>query len=109
MTASMIANGLTALGMGFRVRATSYSGLTNSGTLTSVALDLTPRGAWQASVNGGVRTSTIPGAATTRLTWTGADLDLSVTRSLYLLLSYYRETGSPSATRQIYWALSWRF
>jgi hypothetical protein len=46
---------------------------------------------------------------TTRLTWTGADLDLALSRSFYLMLSTYRETGTPSASTQSFGGLSWRF
>jgi hypothetical protein len=44
-----------------------------------------------------------------RLTWAGGDLDVSVGRSLYLMLSTYRESGMASASRQTYAAVTWRF
>jgi hypothetical protein len=111
ITASLFANRITPLHLGLRVRSTQYTGPLSEGMLTSVALDAAPSNALRLSLNAGQRTSMVPGSgvAATRLTWTGADLDVALGRSLYVMLSTYREAGTPTASIQSYAALSWRF
>lgn len=111
ITASLFANRLTRLQLGLRVRTTQYTGPASEGMLTSVAFEAAPTNALRLSLNAGQRTSSIPGSGTpaSRLTWTGADLDLALGRSVYLLLSTYREAGTPTASIQTYGSLSWRF
>lgn len=111
VTAALSATQLTALGLGVRARSTQYRGVQTEGSLSSVAVEVAPTAAVRLSLNGGLRTSRIPGAGlpATRLTWAGGDLDVSVGRSLYLMLSTYRESGTPSASRQTYAAVTWRF
>jgi hypothetical protein len=111
VTGAFYATQLTPLGLSLRARSTQYSGPLSEGTLTSVALEAAPRGALRLSINGGVRTSSIPGSglAATRLTWAGGDLDLAIGRSWYLLLSTYRESGTSTASIQTYASLTWRF
>ena len=111
ITASLFANRITPLHLGLRARTTQYTGPLSAGSLTSVALDAAPSNALRLSVNAGVRSSSVPGSgvAAMQLTWTGADLDLALGRSVYLMLSTYRETGTPTASIQTYAALSWRF
>jgi len=109
-TASLTITRLTGLGLGLRARTTRFTGPLSEGQLSSAALELAPGNRWRFSVNAGLRTSGPPGAsATTRLTWIGGDLDLSINRSLYLLLSTYRESGQPSPSIQSYGSLSWPF
>ena len=111
MTGAFYATQLTPLGLSLRARSTQYSGPLSEGTLTSATLEAAPRGALRLSVNGGVRTSSVPGSglAATRLTWAGGDLDLAIGRSWYLLLSTYRESGTSTASIQTYASLTWRF
>lgn len=110
-TGSLSANRITPFNLGLRIRSTQYTGPLSEGNLTSVALDASPSRAIRLSLNAGQRTSATPGTgiAATRLTWTGADVDVAIGRSLYLMLSTYRETGTPTASTQSYGALSWRF
>lgn len=111
VTASLSATQLTPLGLGFRARSTQYSGAITEGRLSSVAVEVAPGQAVRLSLNAGVRTSALPGSATapTRLTWAGGDLDVAVGRSLYVMLSTYRESGTASASVQTYAAVTWRF
>jgi hypothetical protein len=111
VTASLFATRLTWLQLGLRVRTTQYTGPTSEGTLTSVALEAAPANALRLSLNAGQRNSVILGTSEpgTRLTWTGADLDLALGRSLYLMLSTYHETSKPTASLQSYAGLSWRY
>lgn len=111
VTAALSATQLTSLGLGIRARSTQYRGVRSEGSLSSVAVEVAPTSVVRLSLNGGLRTSSMPGAGlpATRLTWAGGDLDVSVGRSLYLMLSTYRESGMPSASRQTYAAVTWRF
>ncbi len=109
-TASLVASQLTRLGLGMRLRTTGFTGPFSEGRLSSAAIEAGPSGTWRLSLNAGVRTSGMPGAGTTdRLTWVGGDLDVAINRSLYLMLSTYRESGSPTASIQSYGSLTWRF
>ncbi len=111
VTAALSATQLTSLGLGLRARSTRYTGALSEGRLTSVAVEASPHQAWRLSLNGGVRTSSVPGSGTpaTRLTWAGGDLDVAVGRSLYLMLSTYRESSVASTSGQTYLAVTWRF
>lgn len=111
VTGAFYATQLTPLGLSVRARSTQYTGPLSEGTLTSASLDASPAGALRISINGGVRTSGVPGSglAPTRLTWAGGDLDLAIGRSWYLLLSTYRESGTSTTSVQTYASLTWRF
>ena len=110
-TASASATQLTPLGLGLRARTTQYTGAITEGRLSSVAVEVAPGQAVRLSLNAGVRTSLMPSAGlpATRLTWAGGDLDVAVGRSLYIMLSTYRESGTASASVQTYAAVTWRF
>ncbi len=101
---------VTAIGLGVRARTTQYRSPQREGRLSSAAIEASPTQAIRFSLNGGLRTSGIPGSsiAPNRLTWAGGDLDVAVGRSLYLMLSTYRESG-PTASVQTYAAVTWRF
>lgn len=111
ITAALSATQLTSLGLGLRARSTQYTGALSEGRLSSVALEAAPNSIWRLSLNGGVRTSSVPGSGTpaTKLTWAGGDLDVAVGRSLYLMLSTYRESGTAASSVQTYVAVTWRF
>lgn len=111
VTASVFLSQLTPFGLSMRARTTRYTGPSSEGILTSASFEAAPTRAVRLSINGGVRTSSVPGsgAAPTRLTWAGADLDVAIGRSWYAMLSTYREAGSATASIQTYAALTWRF
>lgn len=110
-TASLVASDLTPLGLGVRARLTQYRGLLSEGQLGSVSLEVAPGSTVRVSLNAGVRTTQEPGPAalSTRLTWTGGDMDVAIGRRLYLLLSAYREVGPLATSVQGYGSLTWRF
>lgn len=110
-TGSLAVTRLTPLHLGLRARTTQYSGAQSTGSLSSASLEINPVNAIRLEVTGGVRNTTYPlsGAPATRLTWTGVDADVGIGRRLYLMLSTYREAGTPDRTIQSYLALSYRF
>lgn len=103
--------GVTKARLGLRARATSFAGSMSSGQLVSGAVEVDPWGVVRLEANGGARSTTLKGldAATTRLTWWGVDADIGIGRSLYLMLSTYREKELGRGTLQTYASLSWRF
>jgi hypothetical protein len=110
-TGSLAVTRITPLHLGLRARTTQYSGAQSTGSLSSASVEINPINAIRLEVTGGVRNTTYPlsGAAATRLTWTGVDADIGIGRRLYLMLSTYREAGTPDRTTQSYVALSYRF
>jgi len=102
---------VTPLGIGMYVRATSFSGSIADGTLQSASLEVNPFSILRIEVNGGKRDSSRPleSASATHLTWVGADADLSIGRSVYLMLSTNRERGSTDRSSNSFVSLSYRF
>lgn len=47
--------------------------------------------------------------STTHISWTGIDVDFGVGRSIYMMLSTYRENGTNDHTLQSFVSLSYRF
>jgi hypothetical protein len=109
-TASLSINGLTAMDLGVRARSTVYQNLQSDGTLHVLAIGGTPVSGLTLELNGGIRSdrNDMEGATRT-ITWFGANTDLALTRSLYLLLSGTHEQGSLDATDQAYVSLTYRF
>ncbi|MHB8838533.1 MAG: hypothetical protein ACYC7F_06225, partial [Gemmatimonadaceae bacterium] len=102
--------GLTRARIGARVRGTSFTGAQSAGQLISAAVDVDPWGVVRLEANGGQRgTTSAAGGATARLTWWGVDADIGIGRSLYILLSTYRESEAGRVSTQNYASLSWRF
>jgi len=62
-------------------------------------------------LNGGVQQENEPLAFPTQrsISWLGADLDITLGGSWYLLLSGSRENTSGNHTDQLYSSLTWRF
>ncbi|MBK6490132.1 MAG: hypothetical protein IPF98_25450 [Gemmatimonadetes bacterium] len=110
-TGSVHVTRLTPLQLGVQVRTTRYTGTLSSGELSAAAIDMQPLGTLRLELNGGRRTDT---RASTQIsnsstTWWGADADVGLGRSLYLLASTYRESGEFQRNLQTMLALSWRF
>ncbi len=110
-TGSLSVTRLTPLHLGFRARTTQYSGTQSTGSLSSASVEIAPANAIRLELTGGVRHTSYPlsGAAATRLTWTGIDADVGISRRFYVMLSTYREAGAADRTSQSYIALSYRF
>ena len=83
----------------------------SQGSLSSASVEIAPTSAIRVEVSTGFRNTSYPltGAAPTKLTWTGVDADVGIGRRVYLMLSTYREAGTPDRTIQSYIALSYRF
>ena len=98
-----------------RLRATRYTSDRAEGWLYSSAIGITPAWRLHLELNGGVRDERYPGgrlpagfpAANVR--WFGADADVGLARSWYLLLSGSRTTGGGEGNDQLYATLSYRF
>jgi len=103
-------SGYSRLHLGLRARGTAYSGSLATGHLLSVAIEIDPWDVVRVEANGGRRISTSRGAATTtRMAWYGVDADIGIGRSLYILLSSYREREAGAGSMQTYASISWRF
>lgn len=102
---------LTPLQLGVHARYTSYSGDVARGSLGSGSVELTPFGTLHLEAGSGVRNDQQATAVTRspQVTWQEMNADVGIGRSLYLLLSTYRETGSLTKNAQTYIALSYRF
>jgi hypothetical protein len=102
---------LTRLQLGMHVRATAFTGALSDGRLQSASLEVNPFSFLRFEVSGGTRDSSRPLDATSasHLTWTGVDADIGIGRSVYLMLSTYRETGTTDHSLQSFASLSYRF
>ncbi len=110
VTSMASVNGLSTLRVGGQARLTTYTGDMSAGRLASASLEVNPHGLFRLSGNGGQRTTLARGAAPpSRLTWHGADADFGIGRSVYVLLSWYREVDGERRTTQGYLSVSWRF
>lgn len=110
-TGSVQVSRLTPLQLGAQLRTTSYTGLLSSGTLGAASIDMQLTGSLRISFNAGQRTDTRAESdvANSSTTWWGADADLGLGRSLYLLASTYRESGAFQRNLQTMLALSYRW
>lgn len=111
VTGSVSLYRLTPLQIGIHVRATTFTGTLSEGRLQSASLEVNPFSILRIEVNGGTRDSSRPLDATsaTHVTWTGSDADISVGRSVFLMLSTYRESGPTDHSVQSFVSLSYRF
>ena len=99
-------------GIGIRGRGTYYYGPTLDGWLYSAALGGDPAGGrLHLELSGGARVEhdqlAIPETAT--ITWIGTNLDVNLTRALYLLVSASIERGGSAPLSQLYTGCSVRF
>lgn len=104
--------GLTPMRLGVRLRGTSYAGAVSSGQLVAGSVEIDPWSAIRLEASGGARTtrSSLTRTSGPRLTWMGLDADIGIGRSLYVLLSAYREREVGGVgSLQSYASLSWRF
>jgi hypothetical protein len=112
-TMSLIAGPMSRYGIVFRSRTTRYSGTQPTGWLESLALGIAPGGGrLHVELNGGRRQQWDPVTdppTNAWVTWLGADLDVDLARSWYVVMSANRETGGFDENGQIYGGLSYRF
>jgi hypothetical protein len=109
-TLALAVEQLTPLGVGLRTRSTRYTTGPRNGWLNSVSLGLEPWGRGSVALTSGWRTEHDSSAAPTLdIHWLSADMDVSLARSLFVILSAYRETGGLEAHDLLYAGLSYRF
>ncbi|MGE0353607.1 MAG: hypothetical protein AB7Q69_10235, partial [Gemmatimonadales bacterium] len=109
-TASLGAARLAGTPLDLRWRSTRHFNGDITGWLHSAALGLTPGSALHLELNGGLRKMSNPldNPETSTLTWIGADMDLALSRSWFVLLSVSRESGTSESSDQLYGGVSWR-
>lgn len=109
-TLALAVERLTSLGIGLRTRSTRYTTGPRDGWLNSVTIGLEPWGRGSLAVTSGWRSEHDSTAALTLdIRWLSADMDVSLARSLFVILSAYRETGGLEAHDLLYTGLSYRF
>ena len=111
LTGTAGVNRISELGVSIWGRVTRYTNPRLDGWLYALRAGGDIAGPLHLELNGGVRKETEPLAFPTdrSITWFGADLDLALGRSWYLLFSANREIGDPGRSDQFYTALTWRF
>jgi hypothetical protein len=94
-----------------RGRGTSYDGQSSRGSLASAALEITPFGSLHLEGTAGVRRDHMVADTSSHapVRWNEISADVGLGRSVYILLSAYRELGGITRSSQAYVALSYRF
>jgi len=101
---------LTPLGVSLRSRSTRYTTTFSQGWLNSVTLGIEPFGRGSVQLTSGWRTEHDTTATPTlNVRWASADVDVAMGRSLFAILSAYRERGGIEAHDLFYAGLSFRF
>ncbi|GAB4376481.1 MAG: hypothetical protein Kow0062_16820 [Acidobacteriota bacterium] len=102
---------LTAARLGLRTRSTRYTNALYDGWLHVLGVDVPFGERLRVGLEAGRRDDEpVDGVGEPRsLPWYGFDIDLLVTRSIYLLLDAERSTGEGQEYDQVYLTLSWRF
>jgi hypothetical protein len=109
-TLALGADRLTPLGMSLRSRSTRYATGGRQGWLNSVSFGIEPFGRGSVQLTSGWRTEHDRTAAPTLdIRWVAADLDVSLARSLFMIVSGYREDGGIEAHDLLYAGLTFRF
>lgn len=110
-TVSLGLDRITGLGASLRTRSTYYTNPQLHGWLQSAALGFDPGTRVHFELNGGVRSENDPAAdpARTTATWLGADLDVTLQRAWYVMVSATRQRGGLDSYDQIFGGLSYRF
>lgn len=110
-TFSLGADRLMIPTLGARLRTTYYKNQRIDGWLHSAALTFDPGGLIRLELSGGARTEHDPFAApaTTTALWIGSDIDVTIARAWYLMLSASAERGGLAPMSQVYTGFSVRF
>jgi hypothetical protein len=109
-TLALSADRLTPLGVSLRSRSTRYTTGGREGWLNAVSFGLEPFGLGSAQLTSGWRTErdgTL--APTLNVRWMSLDMDVSIARSVFVVVSGYRERGGTGGHEQLYAGLSFRF
>lgn len=101
---------LTPLGVSVRSRSTRYTTGSRQGWLNSVSLGIEPLGRGSLQLTSGWRSEHDSASAPTLdVRWTSVDMDISLARAVFVILSGYRERGGIEAHDLLYAGLSYRF
>lgn len=106
-TLTLGADRLTPAGMSVRTRSTRYTTPARQGWLNSVALGVEPFGRGSLQLTSGWRSE--QGATPTSIHWLAADMDVSLLRSVFIIVSAYRERGGIEGHDLLYAGGSFRF
>jgi hypothetical protein len=107
VTLALGADRLSPLGMSVRTRSTRYTTPARQGWLNSVSVGLEPFGRGSLQLTSGWRSER--GATPTSIRWLSADADVSVLRSLFVIVSASRERGGIETHDLLYTGVSFRF
>jgi hypothetical protein len=110
-TVSFGADRLTRFGGTLRTRSTYYTNPQSRGWLESAAVAFAPGERLRLNMNAGLRAVRDPLADPSHVlvTWVGADLDVTLARAWYGMLSATRQRGGVDGNDQIYGGVSFRF
>jgi hypothetical protein len=110
-TGSLSAERLTRYAITLRTRSTYYTTSQLHGVLQSVAAGFMPGDRLHLELNGGARLEHNPFAtpASETVTWQGLDLDLTLARAWYVMISATHQRGGLDGYDQAYAGLSLRF
>jgi hypothetical protein len=106
-TLALGADRLTPFGVSVRTRSARYTTRAREGWLNSVTLGVEPFGRGSLRLTSGWRSE--QGATPTSINWLSADMDVSVMRSLFVIVSVYRERGGIESHDLLYAGASFRF
>jgi hypothetical protein len=110
-TLSLGGDRLTPLGAALRTRTTYYIGPEVRGWLEAAALGFEPGDRLRLELNGGLRAEQdlLASPPNTSVSWVGADLDLTLARAWYVMVSATRQRGGVDGYDEVYGGLSFRF
>jgi hypothetical protein len=108
-TLALGADRLTALGISLRSRSSRYTTRARQGWLNSVSFGVEPFGRGSLQLTSGWRSDKDTSAAATTTHWLSADMDVSLLRSLFVIVSAHRERGGISGHDLLYAGVSFRF
>ena len=105
------ADRLTALGVSVRARTTRYTNPTLNGWLEAATFSVDPDPRVHLELNGGVRAERDPLASppSFAVTWVGTDVDVTLARAWYLMVSATRQRGGVDGYDTLFGGLSVRF
>jgi hypothetical protein len=106
-TLALGADRLTPLGVSLRTRSTRYTTPARQGWLNSVSLGVEPFGRGSLQLTSGWRSE--QGVTPTSINWLAADADVSLLRSVFIIVSAYRERGGIEGHDLLYVGASFRF
>jgi hypothetical protein len=98
-------------GLGLRTRTTHYTTPALRGWLNAITLGADPGTRLHVGLNGGWRAERDPlnDPAASSVTWVGGDLDVTLARAWYVMLSATRQRGGLDGSDQFYGGVSFRF